>query len=406
MTSAAKSLNLLRYDILILLGLYLINPMGIDYLIGYALVPLILLKKNFLLQVLDNELLFLTFFSVSYAIFYSFNPVSGLQFVAIYALFPPVFYLTGKYLPTLFPQSNSLYKLFFILGILLSVTSLASVMTKLLEGGFGIFDRNLPNIWTGEIIPATIMGSFFTINMCIPALLIQTKNKNGFWFNLTGIVIFILSLLCVLRIGVRTQLLICFLTFGLALFYVIPQQSFSRNVFLLLLFLSLGVYLTRNISFSWNADWMAAFTDRMDGSGEDVMSGGGRTDRWMKSIKNLIKKPLGWDVEEFGYAHNLWLDVLRVAGVIPFFTLLAFTINSFIKAIKASKIIPESLGFKLQIRVYILALFLIFMVEPIFEGMYSLFLFFCLFVGAYNKMQSDGLGLQHSQTISENPPVL
>jgi hypothetical protein len=49
---------------------------------------------------------------------------------------------------------------------------------------------------------------------------------------------------------------------------------------------------------------------------------------------------------------------------------------------------PISLDFRSAVLIYSLAFLLIFMVEPIFEGIFSLFALFCLFAGLLKKVQT------------------
>jgi hypothetical protein len=102
-------------------------------------------------------------------------------------------------------------------------------------------------------------------------------------------------------------------------------------------------------------------------------------------MENIFSKPFGWELEEFGFSHNLWLDVARFGGIIPFSLLLILTYRSvriFIRTIKANN---QSLLLNTVLICYLLALFLIFMVEPIMEGLFFLFSIYCLFTGMSKK---------------------
>ena len=63
--------------------------------------------------------------------------------------------------------------------------------------------------------------------------------------------------------------------------------------------LALGFYIYKNVSFDLNADWLSTFAGRMEGGSGEVASGGGRTERWVKSIEYIFEKPLGWSLDEF-----------------------------------------------------------------------------------------------------------
>ena len=99
---------------LLLVG-YLVNPYNLGFILGYPIVALVLIKKKFLLKNLDFDVFLLLIFSLTYAGFYAFNPTGGFQYIAIYAVFPPVFYLLGKLLFKILPsREDTIYLLFFL----------------------------------------------------------------------------------------------------------------------------------------------------------------------------------------------------------------------------------------------------------------------------------------------------
>ena len=106
-------------------------------------------------------------------------------------------------------------------------------------------------------------------------------------------------------------------------------------------------------------------------------------------MEYLFTKPLGWSEHEFGHAHNLWFDVLRIGGFLSFFFLFFFTTNSYLIVYKAIKKKKEAYAFNNQVMIYTLAFSLVFMVEPILEGMFDFFAFFCFFIGVVKKYSTD-----------------
>ena len=148
-------------------------------------------------------------------------------------------------------------------------------------------------------------------------------------------------------------------------------------------------YILTHVSFDVNADWASAFAGRVEDKHSSIASGGGRTERWVKSLNYLFSHPLGWSVHDFGYSHNLWLDLARVAGVVPFIILVIFCVRSFFNLKSAASFNMNNMILNNQLRLYGVAFFLIFMVEPILDGMFSLFAVFCLFIGLVNKYRSN-----------------
>ncbi len=372
-----------------LLLLYLINPYGLNIYIGYLLVPLVVIQKEFLIKNLDINFFILLLFSLIYAAYFSLDPVSGKQYIFIYAFVPGAFYLLGKFFVfKLKGETRNIFYLLLLFAIVFSVSAIFSVFTDLLKNGYSVVERNLPNFWTGNIVPATIMGSYFSLIMCIPALLIPRVKGLSIFVRIVLLFVYVVAIACVLRIGSRTQLGISIITFLVSLIYVMPRQSFKRNIVMSMLFFIGVFYLSNKISFDLNQDWLSAFANRMEDSG-DFTSGGGRTDRWAKSLQNLFEKPLGWSEDEFGHAHNLWFDVLRIGGVVSFILLVVYTSNVFVTVWKAIRKSSKTYFFNNQIIVYTLAFMTVFTLEPILEGMFDFFAFFCFFAGVVKKYNTD-----------------
>jgi len=126
----------------------------------------------------------------------------------------------------------------------------------------------------------------------------------------------------------------------------------------------------------------------MEDKNNNVANAGGRSERWLKSIEHMFTDPLGWDVREFGFSHNLWFDVLRVGGVLSFVLLSIITIRVIKDLLKNLKNENVLLSSKVHLLVYFIAFILIFMVEPILDGMTSLFVLFCLFSGILAQKNS------------------
>lgn len=380
-----KEIKKIGIPFVALLFIYLLNPYGLNIYVGYLLAGLLLLQRDFLVKNMDVGFLLLMIFSLTYAAFFSFDPKAGKQYILIYALVPGTFYLLGKFFAErLQGKGNHLILLLLLTGVVFSISAVLSVFTDILQNGYNIVERNLPNYWTGNIVPATIMGSYFTILMTFPAVLIPRINKLSLLLRILLLVLYAVAMACILRIGSRTQISISLITLFFSLLYVMPRQSFRRNLFMFLLFFLGTFYIMNTVSFDLDQDWLSAFANRMENT-EDMASGGGRTDRWVKSMENLFDKPMGWSEHEFGHAHNLWFDVLRIGGFLSFFFLIFFTTNAYRAVIKAVKKDREAYALNNQIMVYTLGFSLVFMVEPILEGMFDFFAFFCFFIGVVKK---------------------
>jgi O-antigen ligase len=369
--------------IVVLISIYLVNPFGLNFYFAYLIPILVLYQKDLLIANFDKATFILVLFSTIYALFYALNPTSGKQYIFLFALIPPSFYLLGKIAVIKIDLDPKLiFILFLTLGILHSFTALISVFSIYLREGFYSIDRNLPSFWNGQIIIATIMGSYFTLNMCIPSLLVVGNKRIKPIFGIVGLVLFLISSICVLKIGSRTQLAISVIALVFSFLYIIPRQTLRKNVITFLIIVITVYFFLDRLSLDFEQDWLSAFAGRMEeGGADDIASGGGRLDRWTKSFEYLFERPLGWPLEEFGHSHNLWLDVLRISGFIPFLLLIIFFYQTFKKVYRAIKKNKEEVALNNQIMVYSLAFLCLFMVEPIMEGMLELFALFCFIMG-------------------------
>lgn len=374
------------WPIVILFVFFLLDPFELGYLAGYLLVPIMYTRREFLSKNLDSDFFILFLFSLVYALFYFFQPQMLMQTFLFYLLFPPVFYLLGKYFVTKAQNVHQLYMLFLTVGILFSFTALVSVSFNLLEGGFVQKDRTLSLFWNGQIKTATLMAAYFSFNMCIPALIIAGKAKFNLMYKLVVLGLFVISLLCVFRLGSRTQIGVCAVTTVLATIYMIPNQTAKQNLKLILVVAFSVAIVYMYIPLSLDADYLSVLGDRLQAAdSSNTGTAGNRTQRWAKSLENLFAKPFGWGRNEFGYSHNLWLDVAQANGIFPFFLLLFFTVKSFLKTKKAVFLGNLNLSFRSMILSFYIAANLLFFVEPVMLGAFFMFVLYCFFQGAINK---------------------
>jgi hypothetical protein len=380
----------------ILFLIYFIDPFSYGYLFG-ALLIISIITDKLLVEKLDFNFTLLLLFSICYAVFYIFNLELGSQFILIYALFPAGFYLIGKTFNNKSLNNTQLFYLLFASGFIFSLPAMISVLSSIFDKGFVVIERDIPMIWGGDSIPATNMAAYFVLNMSIPAFLVAGFKKFNLPLKLLMISSFIISVICVLRLGSRTQLSIFFITFIISLIFLIRRQTVKQNVTLFgILFLIFNVFLSY-VSFDKDSDIMSAFAGRMESKKYGAATAGGRTERWTKSIVNLWDKPLGWSVDDFGFSHNLWFDIARVGGTLSFILLLIFTIKNAVNIKKAILLIPQNALLNTAFICFGLSFYLLFFVEPIFDGYFPLFVFYCFFLGIIAQYNINNRAIKNEQ---------
>jgi hypothetical protein len=380
MSTSISYLKSIGHINVVLFFLYIIDPFSFGYVFGALLIINSLLDKS-LLAKLDSNFVLLFLFSVTYATFYIFNLGLGVQFIFIYAFFPSCFYLLGKSFYTPEAKSMDIFKFIFFMGFFFSLPSIISILLIISTDGFVTLERDVALIWGKNAIPATNMAAYFVLNMSIPAFLVAYFKKFTLFYKLLLIITFIITIICLLRLGSRTQLSIFFITFFITLIYLFYKQTMKQNLVLFsFIFLIFNLFLSY-VSFSKDSDIMSAFTGRMDSKKYGAATAGGRTERWSKSFINLWEEPVGWPLDEFGFSHNLWFDIARVGGTLSFLLLLLFTVNNLFKIKNAVTINSKNVLLNIMFICYGLSFYLLFFVEPIFDGYFPVFVLYCFFIG-------------------------
>jgi len=384
-----------EFLLLFLLLIFFIPFSKVHYICFILAFYFIVLKYYFIITVLDKFGILLVLFSISYSVFYSFTPDESNSFIVLYAISPITFYGLGKYFSTKYRSYDVYYFLLLFLSLGFSLIPAISIIQQIIENGF-VGERNIRLITQDEATSATLLGAYFTLNMAaIGTIFVQSAKKIENRIKFITLCAFIISLLCVLRVASRTQLLIALISLLVTISYLMLKQSFSKNI---RLFLIIAIPLVV-LFFSISSD--SAFLnilEQRNNDQEELMGANGRTELWGESLMNLTSKPFGWEMSSdiSKYSHNLWLDVDRVAGIIPFIFLLLYTILCIFLVIKTLKISPLNLYFNITILVLFVGFMTVFFVEPVVEGLYFLLLLFFLFIGILAGYVKTGLSYKNS----------
>ncbi len=371
----------------VLLLLHLINPFDMAHIFAYLLIPIIALtKKQYLIELLDFDFLLLLLFGFTYSAFNVFGEHKGVQYLFMQALFPAFFYLLGKFLLIKHPSQSDLRNILFLLALAFTITSLVSVLLDLVKGGFAQTGRLIENFWTGKKIKSTGMAGYLTYVLTIPALIIGSNEKAQKLKQVILIGLYLISLICVFRLGSRTGIVITFLSFGIGIVIHMYLKSAKKNLQLFFrLVLALSIFILF-VPINLESKYFSTLGHRLQSKGTSSNeSAGGRTELWKNAIENFQKHPLGWQAKK--HSHNLWLDVAKVGGIIPFMLLLIFNFRNLknIKKLLALKKDNTYLEIKLIFALFTLAPFIQFSVEPIVEGSLYKLTFFIMIQGMLKK---------------------
>jgi hypothetical protein len=325
------------------------------------------------INIFDKNVVLLFLFVFFYSLMASLrldNPrQDGVLALVSDILVPPSIYIVGRYIISKYKNFNVFLFLIFFIGVAYSFIPIISIIQQINTTGFE-GSRNLYLIWNKNAeISATGLGSHFIFNISTIGLLYaQKRNRLEKRINILFLFLFIVSLICVLRIGSRTQLLFALISLLLSFLLNTKKQSITKNmVFLFTVFLTLFFLYSK---LDLDSDYLKFYADRMDSDDAGISSAGGRSDRWLGSLESIITDPFGWEFDRYGHAHNFWLDVARVSGIIPLFFLLIFTFSSFKIWINSLKILKASRFIYTYAFIIYIVFLLQFFVEPVMEGMY------------------------------------
>jgi len=241
-----------------------------------------------------------------------------------YILPLPAFYLFGRYVMSKINRSEDFYKFIIILLFAYTLDIFLSIYLDIYLTGSLVNERRTFSFYfgQGDELAATLVG--MQVYPCLIGFVLffiirKTKKVLAYLYLLVAVS----ALLTTAHLINRTGLVI----FVMASSLMIINQN-RKNLPKLILLTIIIVTIVGVAMHSYdiaNTDLISAYSDR----GDDVSTAGSRTFLWSHAIKNLFLHPMGWS-DNYKYIHNMWLDIAKVAGVIPFLILVFLTIRSMI----------------------------------------------------------------------------
>ena len=328
----------------------------------------------------DNVTIYLLFFSLFYAMMVVLNGRNNSYFNLLsYIIAPVAFYRFGRWTMNIVRNDIArqkflfftilLYLGYFFILILKDIALVGIVNeTRVLLGDTNDFES-----WN-----ATLYGMMASVGISCIAVIFTRKQK--LWLKLCFISVSILSLLSVIHLVNRTGIII-FLSCLFISFLVYTKFNIKRvtSAVLLIIFIVFVIYKSDII----DQNILDAYAQREESSTTNASQLGGRTEKWEVAIDNLFTHPWGWD-DSGGYAHNLWLDIARIAGLLPLFPFLLATFL-YIKNFLYLVIKKSYSNFAIILISINTGMILSSFVEPVIEG--SL-LFFCMLMVIWGVTKS------------------
>lgn len=276
----------------------------------------------------DNNSNLLLAFALVYSLCEYINGYVESGFVLLAHVVSPVaFYCFGRWIVVWYKNINS--RILFLSTLILAFLLQLFVLTFqdiMLVGLVNNSRRMLLDAGKEDsTLSATLYGLMSSVGIGAISS-IFTKNIK-FLYRLFLFVLSLLSLLIAIHLVNRTGVVV--LAIGILFSFVYSTKMSISRIFPALLaisMLALIVYETGIIG----DDLIDAYISRENESGVESSNMGGRLELWVTAISNLVIYPFGWHSKDY-FAHNLWLDIARVGGWIPFIMFTKVTISVFKK---------------------------------------------------------------------------
>ena len=252
--------------------------------------------------------------------------ISSLSAAIAYFIPTIFFYCFGKYIVDILGSKDQMIVVLLAVVALYSCELYMSTIESVISTGSVVNTSRLFYIDgdEGRKLTATLVGlgvSLGFIGLPMSILYKEKKIIRGIF-----IIVFLLSLITTIHLVNRTGLVIGVLTLVITLLYY--YRTNTRQL-LIALILSFVVYLLLQKFGVINQEVFDAYAARNEA---DVLTGGGRTERWSYALRQLFLSPFGW-AENSGktevFVHNMWLDIAKITGIIPFILLCFSTLSSF-----------------------------------------------------------------------------
>lgn len=282
-----------------------------------------------------------------------------------------IFYILGKFIVIRVRKPVHLILLVAILLICYQLDVFCSFLYSLLTEGYTLSNTRIFYLGADEnrALTATLVGLNVSVSMVGLSSSVILKGYNK--LRLLYFLLFLMAILTTTYLLNRTGLVICLICTIVVLCYY--YQNNRKMLIGIFAFMALILVLALNLGWI-GSDILMAYGER----NVDIQTAGMRTVKWSEALSELFRHPLGWaegGSETVYYAHNMWLDIAKVTGVMPFLALLLVSVQAMIAQLRLLKIKSDS--FIAVTTGLNICFFLSCFVEPVYGGVH-LFLWMML----------------------------
>ena len=361
-----------------LLGIASFGLFGNYFLITIAVFFILfiymLIKKNKIVIPTNRNFYLLSIFCIAYAIISNINR----NFSYIILLSPILSYYSGIIIYSLCENDEKyITKCIFAIAIGFFAHAMLNYITNI-----GSLDRNIVDFWSQSPLAATLQGILVT--MILSIFFYNIFCTNSIWQKILFTISTILSLAYLTLIGTRTPIII-FITITMIefIFYMLLNKTIKKCIKIILM---VGILVTAIIyMYNHNLFELKNFVEESNlfvrlNKDATIESDKSRLETQWLAIISVIDNPFGTsnDIGDLSYAHNMWLDVAKDVGIIPFTILVAYTIYSIVSLLQIMKNANVSKEYKILLSSVYIGVLTNFLTEPILQGFPFYFFMFVL----------------------------
>lgn len=349
-------------------------------------------KKHF-----DRTAVYIICFSFSYVIIPILLRVYDNIYFSVFLTIAPVsFYIYGRILlDDLYRLRSEKLFIDLMMGILLCF-SFFVFYYLFIKGDvrYGMIAEQRILVLSGEEdgMGSTTVGNYLCL--CFSGLSLFIYLKTDLFRRLVFLYMFVLAIVATTYFLNRAGILISLVCFFLVSLYYSRRKS-SLQVFLwvsILLVLTLYV-----LTIVGSDNIIAGYLLR----NEDIGGTYSRFDLWKEGLSNLFVHPMGWTMYDHNYCHNMWLDIARKAGLLPFSFMMIITVRTLKNIISLFKKSYSNVSLVIisLYTCFILAMF----EEPYLESAPVGFLLFFMLCGVLQRYTDYGYPVLTGSLINVSP---
>ena len=345
-------------------------PNELTVILGGLLCGVMVLQEKYIR--IDVGICLLTVAMFSYYLIV--NGKEGLFYSILYI--PLIIYILTNYLVNsvqIYDNKNKL--LFVLLFVLVAGFAIHGILNSYMwYAGYVVpGTRRWQDFWSREIVPGTQHIAYFlpAFSCFVPAVLYAKKRK---WLSILIVILTMFFSYTSLATKSRMSILIFAIVICLQmLLFVILEREIVKKMMRSRWLWIAGIVLLASVLLSGfilkDSTVVVAFLENMSKGGGILNNV--RFVAQRMALKQLFLYPMGGYLMDFGeisHAHNTWLDIANAAGLIPFFSFVAYTGYTVYEQIclLLKKNVPTET--KLIITGTYVAFFLYFSVEPVMEA--------------------------------------